>query len=70
VKMYTDDIKYRGDSDSIVLKTSIFLDCYRKANILEDSYVLTFSIMLRGLARDFYFSDLMYKNLLYTDLTF
>ena len=55
-KLYTDEIKYTGISDSFDYKFKIFLDHYKQARIPRDSLISTMSIMLKGQALDYFFT--------------
>lgn len=47
-KLYTEEKKYSGDSDSFDYKYSIFIDLCEKAELPLPLYAKAFSVMLRG----------------------
>jgi hypothetical protein len=55
-KLYTEEKKYSRDGDSFDYKYSIFVDLYKKAELLIEAYFKVFSIMLRGAALNHYYT--------------
>jgi hypothetical protein len=55
--MYTDEDKYSGSDDSFSYKLDIFFDNCAKAGMLREAQGLAFSMMLGGLAKDFYYNS-------------
>lgn len=58
VKIYTDDAKYSSCNDRFIFKQAIFYDICSKANILSKAKMKTFSIILKNLALDYYYSNI------------
>jgi hypothetical protein len=50
VKIYTDDQKYNGVSDSFNFKLTIFYDICRRSSLPPEGYMTAFPIILKGLA--------------------
>ena len=46
MKLYTEEKKYSRDSNSFDYKYSIFIDLYKKAELLIDAYFKAFLIIL------------------------
>jgi hypothetical protein len=57
IKIYIEENKYRGNRDSFNFKLAIFYNIYRRANVLYKAKAKAFSIMLKGLALDFFYSN-------------
>ena len=57
-KMYTDEAKYSGEDDSFAFKLSIFHDVCTRADIPPEAKLKAFPIMLKGLALDYYYSNM------------
>jgi hypothetical protein len=57
-KLYTDEAKYSGENDNFDFKLTIFTDLCQKADILKQEFSQAYSIMLRGLALDHYYTNL------------
>lgn len=56
-KMYTDEDKYSPSDDSFGYKLSIFCDNCAKAGVPREAQGQAFSMMLVGLAKDFYYNS-------------
>ncbi|RKF56855.1 hypothetical protein GcC1_193027 [Golovinomyces cichoracearum] len=54
-KIYTDEQKYSGSSDSIDFKLRIFYDICNRTDVLKEAYSKAFPTMLKRLALDFYY---------------
>ncbi|SLM35312.1 hypothetical protein LPUS_04519 [Lasallia pustulata] len=61
-KMYTEELKYTGNGDSLDHKLVIFYDICSRADVPEEAYMKAFPTMLKGLALDFYYTDLAMMN--------
>jgi len=57
-KLYTDEAKYSGENDNFDFKLTIFTDLCQKADILKQEFSQAYSIMLRGLVLDHYYTNL------------
>jgi hypothetical protein len=55
-KLYTDDQKYSGISGNFNFKLTIFYNIYERADILKRVYPKALSLMLQGLALDYYYN--------------
>ena len=55
IKIYIKESKYRGNRDSFNFKLAIFYNIYRRANVLYKAKAKAFSIILKGLALDFFY---------------
>jgi hypothetical protein len=56
MKLYTEEKKYGGDSDSFDYKYNVFIDLCEKAELLINAYFKTFSIMLKRAALKHYYT--------------
>jgi hypothetical protein len=73
IKVYNnqDDIKYRGeDYKTLRGKVDIYYDYCHKVRVPQESFNKGFSIMLKGKARDFYFSTIANTNYSFTTMYF
>jgi hypothetical protein len=57
-KLYTDEAKYSGENDSFSYKLTIFHDMCDRADVLQSAKLKAFSTMLKGLALDYYYSNM------------
>jgi len=57
-KLYTDESKYNGENDNFDFKLTIFTDLYQKADILKQEFSQAYSIILRSLVLDHYYTNL------------
>jgi hypothetical protein len=57
-KLYTDEAKYNGENDNFDFKLTIFTDFCQKADILKQEFSQAYSIILRGLALNHYYTNL------------
>ena len=57
-KIYADNAKYSGRNDSFTFRLAIFPDICLKADVLPEAKIKAFSIMLKGLALDYYYSNI------------
>ena len=55
-KIYTDDQKYNGVSDSFDFKLTIFYDICRRSGLPPEGYMTAFPTMLKGLAQAHYYN--------------
>ena len=62
-KMYSDEIKYSGENDSWNFKLTIFHDMCARAEVPEAIKLMAFSIMLKGFALDYYYSNVSTRGL-------
>jgi hypothetical protein len=58
VKLYIDEFKYNGENDNFDFKLTIFTDLYQKADILKQEFNQAYSIILYGLALNYYYINL------------
>jgi len=49
-KIYTDDQKYDGVSNSFNFKLTIFYNICKRSGLLPEGYIVAFPSMLKGLA--------------------
>ena len=68
-KSYTDDVKYSSEGDNFSLKLTVFYDIYGRVGVLAEAYRKALPIMLKGLALDYYYSDLINSSLTFDLLT-
>ena len=68
LKIYSEDMKYRGGDDSLDRKLQIFYDLCPKASVPPKSYSNAFSIMLKGDARDYYYNKISSHGLNFTTM--
>jgi hypothetical protein len=71
MKVYNnqDDIKYGGeDYETLRGKVDIYYDYCHKVRVPQESFNKGFSIMLKGKARDFYFSTIVNTNYSFTTM--
>lgn len=54
VKIYINDAKYSNHNDSFIFKSVIFYNIFLRADIQLKVKMKAFSIMLKGLALDYY----------------
>src|SRR6202030_871545 len=57
-KLYTDELKYSGKNDNFKFKLTIFTDLCWKANIPKQEFSQAYSTILRGLALNYYYTNL------------
>jgi len=62
-KIYTDDQKYDGVSDSFNFKLTIFYDICKRAGLPPKGYITAFPTMLKGLAQDHYYNSSLLTRL-------
>lgn len=55
--MYTDEAKYSGENDSFAFKLTIFHDICSRADVPHEAKLKAFPTMLKGLALDYYYSN-------------
>lgn len=68
-KLYTEERKYSGEAyDVLTHKLQIFQDYCGKVGILPEQFSKAFSIMLKGRAATFYYSNLCGKNLTFDEM--
>jgi hypothetical protein len=58
-KMYTPEMKYGSEGDNFGLKLIIFTDIANRVDLPEEGYHKALPIMLKGLALDYYYTDLI-----------
>lgn len=58
VKIYIDNIRYNGCNDSFTFKLAIFYNICSRADISSEVKIKAFPIMLKGLALDYYYSNI------------
>jgi hypothetical protein len=68
VKFYTNEAKYSDENDSFSFKLTIFHDMCDRVDVLQLIKLKTFSIMLKDLTFDYYYSN-MFANIV-TVITF
>ena len=56
-------MKYSGENDNFDFKLTVFHDLYNRADIPDYIKVKAFPTMLRGLALDFYYANIVNKHL-------
>jgi len=56
-KIYTDDQKYDGVSDSFDFKLTIFYDICKRSGLPPEGYLTVLPTMLKGLAQDHYYNS-------------
>jgi len=57
VKIYIDDQKYNGVSDSFDFKLTIFYNIYKRSSLLLEGYIVAFLSMLKGHTQDYYYNS-------------
>lgn len=57
-KIYTEENKYCGENDNFDFKLVVFNDLCSKANVPQEAKDKAYSMMLRGLALDHYYTNL------------
>jgi hypothetical protein len=57
-KLYTNEAKYSGENDSFSFKLTMFHDMCDRADVPQSAKLKAFSIMLKGLALDYYYSNM------------
>jgi len=57
IKIYTDDQKYDGVSDSFNFKLTIFYNICKRSGLPLEGYTIAFPSMLKGLAQDHYYNS-------------
>ena len=66
VKMYNEEAKYSGEDDSFSYKLTIFNDICDRADIPYQVRLKAFPTMLKGLALDYYYSNISLTNAMMT----
>jgi hypothetical protein len=61
-KMYTPEMKYGSEGDNFGLKLIIFTDIANRVDLPTEGYHKGLPIMLKGLALDYYYTDLIQLN--------
>ena len=56
-------MKYSGENNNFDFKLTVFHDLYNRADIPDYIKVKAFPTMLRGLALDFYYANIVNKHL-------
>ena len=56
-KLYTDEAKYNSENDNFDFKLTIFTDLCQKADILKQEFNQAYSIILRGLILNHYYTN-------------
>ena len=56
--MYTEEAKYSGRNDSFTFKLAIFHDICSRADVPPEAKMKAFPTMLKGLALDYYYSNI------------
>ena len=67
-KSYTDDVKYGSEGDNFSLKLTVFYDICGRVGVPAEAYRKALPIMLKGLALDYYYSDLINSSLTFDQL--
>ena len=62
-KIYTNKAKYNSQNDSFTFQLAIFYDMYTKANVLLKVKMKVFTIILKELALDYYYSNININNI-------
>jgi hypothetical protein len=57
-KLYTNEAKYSDENDSFSFKLTIFHDMCDRADVLQSAKLRAFSIMLKDLTFDYYYSNM------------
>ena len=57
-KIYTNDAKYSDRNNSFIFKLAIFHDICLRADVPLKTKIKTFLTMLKGLALDYYYSNI------------
>ena len=65
--MYTEEAKYSGENDSFTFKLTVFHDICARASVPHEAKARAFPTMLKGLALDFYYSNISIAG---TSMTF
>ena len=68
IRLYTDDTKYSGENDNFDFKLKIFHDFCRRANIPDHAKMIAFPTMLRSLALDHYYANIVDKHLNFDEI--
>ncbi len=66
-KLYTNEAKYSDENDSFSFKLTIFHDMCDRANVSQSAKLKAFSIMLKGLILDYYYSNMSTDTLIIFD---
>jgi hypothetical protein len=66
-KLYTNEAKYSGENDSFSFKLTIFHDMCDRADVPQSAKLKAFSTMLKGLALDYYYSNMSTGTLIIFD---
>lgn len=64
VKNYINKVKYNNYNNSFTFKLAIFYDIYLKADISSKTIIKVFSIILKGLASDYYYLNSNTSNIM------
>jgi len=62
-RLYTDDMKYTGENDNFDFKLTIFHDLCNRADIPDHAKPKAFPTILRSLALDHYYANIVNKHL-------
>jgi len=62
-KIYTDDQKYNGVSNSFNFKLTIFYNICKRASLPLKGYITALLTMLKGLAQDYYYNSSLLTRL-------
>ena len=57
-KLYTNKAKYSSENNNFDFKLIIFIDLCQKADILKQEFSQAYFTILRGLALDYYYTNL------------
>ena len=62
-RLYTDDMKYSGENDNFDFKLTMFHDLCNRADIPDHVKMKAFPTMLRSLALDYYYANIVKQQL-------
>lgn len=63
VKIYTNEVKYSSQNNSFIFKLAIFYDIYARAIVLLKAKMKAFSIILKKLVLDYYYSNISISSI-------
>ena len=56
-KLYINEFKYNSKNNNFDFKLTIFIDFYQKTDIFKQEFSQAYSIILRGLILDYYYTN-------------
>jgi hypothetical protein len=63
-KLYTNEVKYSDENDSLISKLTIFHDMCDRVDVLQSAKLKAFFIMLKDLIFDYYYFNMFIMSII------